>query len=735
MKIDQFRRLLFFILAIASIVCLIVIFVCQSFISALNIPTFHLDGAFQTASGLFRVDSGQYPGKDFFPYLGIGPLLLLFPLFKIAGGTLSASVFAAKFITICLGWLGISVLWQLVFRPKFAISSLLGGAIVLLATDYFVSHTTTFSYVFEPGNSLRPIRSAIPYIVSIAFYFLFRNNQYGNIRALLLGVIIGVSLLWSNDFAIPTSGLFLIFFIVLVYFKNNSTWIRNATTSGVTSIITWGALLYLLTSGHPFELIRFNFIDVAGDQWWYYSPYSPEKRVFSIWQIYKIFSLENYFPLFILLITLLISAITKKVEDFLIFLIGFTLFSGGVLASVGGHLGGYFGAFTYWGAIVFILMCLKGIEKLSYNFLKNREQYLRLGLNWIIIPVFIIIIFGASERFYNYQNNVVNTKNDPEKFFIPEFGGYLGLEWKSYIDYARQHKNAHSVEEYWGLWSSLNRSFAPWPVDSAIHALGNVRQDAKEALSNADVIISTRNSFSAWQQWSLSQNFWFYENLLSNWVPSFISPSTIVWKKSDSLREESWIKCTVSEFQDGFSLDAQEVGLYKVTLNYSTSKSGRYLIMAKNNISNTDGYVSLPLNEKTITIPTLINIRSGNFFEIKIVGGDDVELNIESCVAKKIPHISDEVIQFYFDDFFLTDNNWINGISRHWAGFFIANTSKNISQYKIGTTVVFKDGSERQVIDVTHDEKYINVRVTGDVLDYKSVGIPSEFQPFTRVEQ
>ena len=31
------------------------------------LPTLHLDGAFQTASSLFRIDSGNTIGKDYFP--------------------------------------------------------------------------------------------------------------------------------------------------------------------------------------------------------------------------------------------------------------------------------------------------------------------------------------------------------------------------------------------------------------------------------------------------------------------------------------------------------------------------------------------------------------------------------------------------------------------------------------------------------------------------------------------
>lgn len=91
--------------------------------TAIDTPTFHLDGAFQTASGLFRLDSGQFPGKDFFPYLGVGVILALYPAFKIFGSDLSASDFSAHFMTLIFSGISISLIWHLVFRPKSIITS------------------------------------------------------------------------------------------------------------------------------------------------------------------------------------------------------------------------------------------------------------------------------------------------------------------------------------------------------------------------------------------------------------------------------------------------------------------------------------------------------------------------------------------------------------------------------------------------------------------------------------
>jgi hypothetical protein len=90
----------------------------NSLYMAINLPTYHLDGAFQTASGLYRLEAGQFPGKDFYPYLGIMPLYALYPAFKLLGSDLSASVFSAYFLSCIVKMLPIAMVWQLIWRPK-----------------------------------------------------------------------------------------------------------------------------------------------------------------------------------------------------------------------------------------------------------------------------------------------------------------------------------------------------------------------------------------------------------------------------------------------------------------------------------------------------------------------------------------------------------------------------------------------------------------------------------------
>lgn len=729
-------RILFLVSAVGSIACLLALIVFQSLSSAINIPTFHLDGAFQTASGLFRLQSGQAPGRDFYPYLGVGPLLLIFPFFKIAGGVLSASVFAAKFVTLTLGWISVSVLWHLIFRPRIAIISLVGGAAAFILTDLVARQfhfANPFSFCFEPGNSLRPIRAAIPYIIAIVSYDLIGRFENGQKRNILAGMIVGVSLLWSNDFAIPTAGLFLVFYVLLFYSKENLNWKKNTIALCFSAVVSWGLLLSLITFGHPVELIKYNLLDVATDQWWYFAPYGSSTRIFDASQISRLISKENLFPLAVLLLASILAIKSKKIEHALVALIGLILFAGGSLASIGGHLGDYFAAFYYWGSIATILATLRGLQLFIYNRTNHGPQEFSLRRIWLVFPVFFALLFGAGNELISYKNSIITAKNDHGRHFIPELGGYLGIEWKDYIDYARQHQGSNVIEDYWGVWSSLNRSFSPWPVDSTIHALGNVRGVAQSTLADADLIITTRYATSQiWQPWLLSQNFWFYEDLLSNWVPDFVSPTTVVWRKTDKSRENENINCQVSNNGHGFALDSKNIGYYKVTLTYASTGSGRYLLMVQNNISyaaDADGYVSLPPSGSTATIPTLITKESGNIFKAKIVGGKNINLKIKSCSAEKIAYSNEEILHVQSEnDFFVTDGGWVNGIARNHTGFYVPNKIPYTDEYKIGKYVFMPNIDFRKVIETTQDGPYLNVTVEGPVLDPASVGVPSAFQ-------
>jgi hypothetical protein len=74
--------------------------------------------------------------------------------------------------------------------------------------------------------------------------------------------------------------------------------------------------------------------------------------------------------------------------------------------------------------------------------------------------------------------------------------------------------------------------------------------------------------------------------------------------------------------------------------------------------------------------------------------------------------------------FYLTDENWVNGIARHWPGFFVPNNPEMIKQYAVGKIIRFADGQERQIVSIEQHEQYLYVFIAGDLLNGEKVGYP-----------
>lgn len=80
------------------------------------------------------------------------------------------------------------------------------------------------------------------------------------------------------------------------------------------------------------------------------------------------------------------------------------------------------------------------------------------------------------------------------------------------------------------------------------------------------------------------------------------------------------------------------------------------------------------------------------------------------------------------DTFFLTNGSWEKGISLRWTGFFVKNTPDNIKQYVAGNTVVFTNGEQRTITSALPSHPYLNIYVSGNMLNSADVGLPSKFK-------
>ncbi|SDX75622.1 hypothetical protein SAMN05660209_01113 [Geodermatophilus africanus] len=323
-----------------------------------EVPTWHMDGAFQTASGLFRLADGQLPGRDFFPYLGIAPVLLLLPLVTLLGGELTDTVFAARFVALLTLEAGVGVVAVLLSgrRPLRALAwGAAAAALLVVAADtVWPGLWTAADGVLEaaavPGNSLRPIRASAPYLLAAVAYAALRGGWTVR-RAAVVGASAGaVAVLWSNDYG-PVSGALLLG--VVTYQVLRRGWVPRLRGLAVL----WGAAAagYLVaglaaTAGHLATLLAYNFLDVRADQFWYFGPWGEPTRVFSAGDLLRIMAGERaLYPLALLVGVAAYALVRRGLGSLLVTYLGAATLLGGVTATVGGHAFAYFWAFVWWG--------------------------------------------------------------------------------------------------------------------------------------------------------------------------------------------------------------------------------------------------------------------------------------------------------------------------------------------------------------------------------------------------
>lgn len=705
-----------------------------SLTTAIDVPTMHLDGAFQTAAGLFRLKSGQTIGEDFFPYLGIGPLYLLYPLFKLSGSHLAASAFSAQLLSLWGGVLMATFIWHSISGTQRLFNSLVAGVIIALLPHFLSFHFSLplpvpLGYSASPGNSLRPIRSLLPFLSALALVLIAEKFNSAYFKSLLAGFLVGVGMLWSNDYAIPTAGLLLVTAFWFLWHEKQLN-VLSASLLLSSSLIMWLSLLAVATNGHFVSLFHYNFVSVARDQWWYFAPYSESSRVFSVVHLAHIILDEQaYLPIFVLSIVAFHFIKHPELRTAALFFTGLTLFVSSILATTGGHAGMYFVGFSYWGVLVLITEVVIVVRRRMPVKAQKAE-----GLIKSAVLIACLLISVKSGTFY--FSRASNAATDPERFYVPELGGFLPRSWEDYVTFARTHRSDPIIEEYWGIWSAVNQQLPLWPVDSVIHALGSIRPRAEEQLDNAQWIVSTRHITSPeWQPWNLSQNYWFYRKLFQSFTPIRLSPSTILWeRKTAAGPAEHSIKCSVNDDRDGLQLDAPSAGFYEVEARYQVGGAGRILILLQNHISyamDADGHISLNPIEKNVIFPTYLEKAGLQELRSTVIGSSKAWITFESCRARSLSFHYPDALQVPGEiqsAYFRTDKLWNRGLARNWAGFYIPNAAPYKTPYKEGRTILLNDGSRRKIVKLQQVGEYLAVFLNGDPLDPNLVGLPSNFK-------
>jgi hypothetical protein len=226
--------------------------------------------------------------------------------------------------------------------------------------------------------------------------------------------------------------------------------------------VSYAVLLIVVTLGHPIDFLRYNYLDVRGDQWWYFSPYASSSRVFNVTDIVNVLSNNKYglflvflgiSPIPLLILLYRIKYIIKLYPYLLVFLLtGVSLLSGGLLSCIGGHYSnGYLSYFAFWGLsssfiVLFAIVksTLDGMKRLYYP-----VKRIAAAAGLAVLPLSFGAILIAAGKGVALRNNLFNRS---DYAYVSSLGGFIPEEYRQVLESIGAYvKNGGVQEEYFGL--------------------------------------------------------------------------------------------------------------------------------------------------------------------------------------------------------------------------------------------------------------------------------------------
>jgi hypothetical protein len=232
------------------------------------------DGPFQMFNPLRRIDAGQRGGADFQYFHGIGIPYLHYPIFALAGKTVTASEVSRVVVTFGLYLFAYPFVFACLTRR-------LVPTLALTAAALIIADQTLLLYLFYPANGTSGVRSVVPFLLFGVMLAGLRPVR----EAVILGAGSGVALLLGTEYGVATV-------ITLGFVWAGRRWLGHPggrllplVTGGAAFAATLAGLL--LAIGGPagaVKAMRYALLDLPADQFWYFGA-PPQKFVRSVWDL------------------------------------------------------------------------------------------------------------------------------------------------------------------------------------------------------------------------------------------------------------------------------------------------------------------------------------------------------------------------------------------------------------------------------------------------------------------
>lgn len=523
------------------------------------------NGTFQGYNPLRRLHAGQVMFRDFYPYLGIGPTVTSYLVLRLEGNDFRSSVHSQEILAAILH-VGTLIMLARLCRLSWFWSVAMAALLVFAGAKYcptieesYLPRTdhwaATIHGLFYMSQSAIALRAAAPILLCV--YAVVRH-QFGNTweakwsHCLADGCAAGLSLLWSNDYGLPTFAGFMTLFGLLAPGLTWSDRVKRSLRMAIVALITAGIVLTIATAGRPWGWFQYN-AGVAADQFWYYEG----RKVLRLSEIPR----PAWVCLGLASAGLLAFDLWRRPGALgtrcLLFMLMVQL-GAGYLSSIGGHIENhYFWAFQRTLTFVAPYAILRMFPAVTRTLPTLRSAIAgviaSLGRNprtvWggAIVQASLAFWIGREASFH-YRQHLRLDRVPAHHIEVPEMGGYLGEPWSKLVQTAREIREAPLGEgEQCKLFSTyatgfetIAGEFQPTGHDYIIHALGpRERQKYLDAFRELRPrhVITLRRDLWPWERWAQSMHWDFYRELYRNYDPVDRCLFHQVWTRRSSSRD------------------------------------------------------------------------------------------------------------------------------------------------------------------------------------------------------
>ena len=512
-----------------------------------------INGDFQTYNMVRRLLGGQIPYRDFFVYLGFGPLYLasFFTIFSntfafnlIVVDTISIIIFVFM-ITVIAYLISKNIKYSLVFSAillAFTLSAVIvfpqsinSLAAESLFAGRIINLTDTLYKLTVHGTSLKLWRSFIMFAtVAIFIYFAKNTNSKTRkfiasknfyLKSMICGAAAGSVILWSNDGGVSTYiALSFCYFLWMITSSKPLKLIAGTIIYSLATLLCVFILVNIFTLGNFAEWLKFTF-SVSGYQSWYFGFDKNLSFRGIVFNIYIIF----YMVLIVYNTAIILKKknLTESWQNYSMLLLLLANLLAGYIYQIGSCSYEMLPMMHRLIDLIILTFCIYKIVNLaSYKIKSKTKSRILLGA-YAISLIFVLFLSTAVFRARSSQKDAYVAGN---------IGGNIPYNKEDLIKLDEAIGDQSYFSVYASAFEAMREEFQPTRFDYIIHVLGDSYRD--EYLNNFNdnnypYTLTIDKNYDSWGAWIQNANWYLYREIYSHYIPEEAIGYNVVWQHTD----------------------------------------------------------------------------------------------------------------------------------------------------------------------------------------------------------